>query len=211
MKKITGFFIVIVVLFFIVGYLLVVFDILKQPLYNQISTILGGLASTIGLLAFVLPSLRTSDIKNIEIDTLKSLAKTAEEIQKKEAELKTRESDILRLELQKEELEFLVKKASLNLFFKEQLERYYETLDKQISNNKEINRTLNEIKELEFKVNELDIEIDQNPNTEYIIEIIKKAKKHRKTEIEIKTSIDGVFKVIDDLFGVLLRKNILGL
>ncbi|WP_157811730.1 hypothetical protein [Tenacibaculum sp. SZ-18] len=206
MKKITGFFIILVVLFFLAGYVLVVFDILEQTLYNQIATILGGLASTVGLLAFVLPSLRTSDIKNIELDTLKSLAKTAEEIQKKEAELKTRESDISRLELQKEELEFLVKKASLNLFFKEQLERYYETLDKQISNNKEITRTLNEIRELEFKVSELDIEIDENPNTEYIIEIIKKARKYRRTEIEIKTPLDVFFKSMDNVARAIIGK-----
>tara|TARA_R110002012_G_scaffold34820_5_gene100038 strand:+ start:16144 stop:16764 length:621 start_codon:yes stop_codon:yes gene_type:complete len=206
MKKITGFFIVLVVLFFLVGYILVVFNILEQELYNQIATILGGLASTVGLLAFVLPSLRTSDIKNIELDTLKSLAKTAEEIQKKEAELKTRESDISRLELQKEQLEFLVKNASLNLFLKEQLERYYETLDKQVSNNKEINRTLSEIRELEFKVSELDIEIEKNPNTEYIIEIIKKARNYRRTEITITTPLDGFFKAIDTLFRTIIGK-----
>lgn len=204
MKKITGFFIVLVVLFFLIGYILVVFNVLEQNLYNQIATILGGLASTVGLLAFVLPSLRTSDIKNIELDTLKSLAKTAEEIQKKEAELKTRESDISRLELQKEELEFLVKKASLNLFFKEQLERYYETLDKQVSNNKEINRTLSEIRDLEFKVSELDIEIDKNPNTENIIEIIKKARNYRRTEIQITTPFDSFFKGIDSIVKALL-------
>lgn len=206
MKKITGFFIVLVVLYFIVGYVLVVLKILEQDMYNQVATVLGGLASTVGLLAFVLPSLRTSDIKNIELDTLKSLAKTAEEIQKKEAELKTRESDISRLELQKEELEFLVKKASLNLFFKEQLERYYETLDKQISSNKEINRTLNEIRELEFKVSELDIEIDKNPNTEYIIEIIKKARNYRRTEIEIKTPFDGLFNSLDAVARAIIGK-----
>lgn len=206
MKKITGFFIVLVVLFFLVGYVLVVFKVLEQELYNQIATILGGLASTVGLLAFVLPSLRTSDIKNIELDTLKSLAKTAEEIQKKEAELKTRESDISRLELQKEELEFLVKNASLNLFFKEQLERYYETLDKQISNNKEINRTLSEIRELEFKVSELDIEIEKNPNTENIIEIIKKARNYRRAEIKITTPLDGLFKGLDAVVRTFIGK-----
>lgn len=206
MKKITGFFIVLVVLFFLVGYVLVVFNVLEQELYNQIATILGGLASTVGLLAFVLPSLRTSDIKNIELDTLKSLAKTAEEIQKKEAELKTRESDISRLELQKEELEFLVKNASLNLFFKEQLERYYETLDKQISNNKEINRTLSEIRELEFKVSELDIEIEKNPNTENIIEIIKKARNYRRAEIKITTPLDGLFKGLDAVVRTFIGK-----
>lgn len=206
MKKITGFFIVLVVLFFLIGYVLVIFKVFEQELYNQIATILGGLASTVGLLAFVLPSLRTSDIKNIELETLKSLAKTAEEIQKKEAELKTRESDISRLELQKEELEFLVKTASLNLFFKEQLERYYETLDKQISNNKEINRTLSEIRELEFKVSELDIEIEKNPNTENIIEIIKKARNYRRAEITITTPLDGLFKGLDAVVRAFIGK-----
>lgn len=205
MKKITAFFIVLVVLFFLIGYVLVIFKVLEQELYNQIATILGGLASTVGLLAFVLPSLRTSDIKNIELDTLKSLAKTAEEIQKKEAELKTRESDISRLELQKEELEFLVKNASLNLFFKEQLERYYETLDKLVSDNREINRTLSEIRELEFKVSELDIYINKNPNTENIIEIIKKARNYRRAEIKITTPLDGLFKGLDAVVRTFIK------
>lgn len=206
MKKFARFLIIIVVLYFIVGYILVILNILKQELYNQIATIVGGIASACGLLAFVIPSIKTSDFKNIEIDTLKSLAKTAEEIQKKEEELKTRESDIVRLELQKEELEFLVKKASLNLFFKEQLERYYETLDKQISGNKEINQCLNEIRELEFKVNELNIEIEANPNTEYILEIIKKARNHRRTQVEIKTPFDGIIKIFEDMARTIVGK-----
>jgi hypothetical protein len=206
MKKFARFLIISVVLYFILGYILVILNVLKQELYNQIDTIVGGIASACGLFAFVIPSIKTSDFKNIEIDTLKSLAKTAEEIKKKEEELKTRESDIVRLELQKEELEFLVKKASLNLFFKEQLERYYETLDKQISGNREINQTLNEIRELEFKVNELDIEIEANPNTEYILEIIKKARKHRRTQVEIRTPFDGIFRVFDDIARTIVSK-----
>jgi len=206
MKKFARFLIISVVLYFILGYILVILNVLKQELYNQIATIVGGIASACGLFAFVIPSIKTSDFKNIEIDTLKSLAKTAEEINKKEEELKTRESDIVRLELQKEELEFLVKKASLNLFFKEQLERYYETLDKQISGNREINQTLNEIRELEFKVNELDIEIEANPNAEYILEIIKKARNHRRTQVEIKTPFDGILKVFDEIARTIVSK-----
>lgn len=202
MKKITGFFIILVVLFFIVGYILVILGKMEQTTYNQIATIAGGLASTVGLLAFVLPTLKTSDIKSIELSTLKSLAKTAEEIQKKEAELSIKQNDITQLELQKQELEFLVKKASLNLFFKEQLERYYETLDKQISYNKEISRTLSEIKELDYKVKELDIEIEQSPNTEYILQIIKEARNHRKTSIEITTPFDTFIRAIADFVRV---------
>lgn len=190
MKKFAVSFIIIAVLFFIVGYIFVVFAILKQSLYNEIATIVGGLASILGLLGFVLPSLKTSDIKSIEIDTLKSLAKTAEEIQKKEAELNTKQNDLTKLELQKQELEFLVRKASLNLFFKEQMERYYENLDKQISDNKEISRTINEIKELEYKIEELSIEIEKSPNTENILKIIEDARKNRRAKVEINTPLD---------------------
>lgn len=190
MRKFTITIIILAVIFFIFGYVLVLLGYLKQENYNQIATIVGGLASIIGLLGFVLPSLKTSDIKNIELETLKSLAKTAEEIQKKEAELTTKQSDLTKLELQKQELEFLVRKASLNLFFKEQMERYYETLDKQISDNKEISRTIKEIKELEYKIVELEIEIEKSPNTENILKIIEEARKHRRTNIELSTPFD---------------------
>jgi hypothetical protein len=199
MKKFAVTFIIIAVLFFVVGYVFVILGQLHQEMYNQIATIVGGLASILGLLGFVLPSLKTSDIKSIEIDTLKSLAKTAEEIQKKEAELNIKQNDLTKLELQKQELEFLVRKASLNLFFKEQMERYYENLDKQISDNKEISRTINEIKELEYKIAELEIEIEKSPNTENILKIIEDARKHRRTSIEIKTPFDNLFVAIDQL------------
>lgn len=202
MRKVTASFIILVVLFFIVGYIFVVLGKLEQTVYNQIATIAGGLASTVGLLAFVLPSLKTSDIKSIELNTLKSLAKTAEEIQKKETELNIKQNDLTQLELQKQELEFLVKKASLNLFFKEQLERYYETLDKQISYNKEISRTISEIRELEYKISELDIEIDKSPNTENILQIIKEARNHRKTSIEILSPFDALAYALSRVFKI---------
>jgi DNA repair exonuclease SbcCD nuclease subunit len=196
MKKISYAFIIAAVLFFIGGYFFVVFGKLNQVLYNQIATVVGGLASILGLLGLVLPAIRTSDIKSIDIETLKSLAKTAEEIQKKETELNNKQNDLTKLELQKQQLEFLVRKASLSLFYKEQIERYYETLDRQINDHKEISRTINDIKELEYKISELEIEIEKSPNTENILKIIAEARNHRKTSIEITTPFDGIFYAI---------------
>jgi hypothetical protein len=66
------------------------------------------------------------------------------------------------------------------LFFKEQMERYYETLDNQISDNKEISRTINEIKELEYKTSELEIEIEKSPNTENILKSLQRQKSIEK-------------------------------
>ncbi|HCE57645.1 MAG TPA: hypothetical protein DER09_07480 [Prolixibacteraceae bacterium] len=201
MKRIASIVIIIAVIFFIGGYILVILGKLEQAQYNQIATIVGGVASILGLLGLALPRLKTSDIKSIEIETLKNLAKTAEEIQKKEAELNIKQNDLTRLELQKQELEFIVKKASLNLFYKEQIERYYDTLDKQISDNKEISRTLNDIKEIEYKIEELKIEIEKSPNTESIMQIIEEARKHRKNSVEIKTPIDAFIEAMVKISG----------
>lgn len=162
MRKLKVPIIIIAVLFFVIGYIFVLTGFLKQEMYNQIATVVGGLASILSLLGLVSPSLKESDIKTIEVETLKSLAKTAEEIQKKEKELNSKQNDLTQLELQKQELEFLVRNASLNLFFKEQMERYYETLERQVSESKDISRTINDIKELDYKINELNIEIEKS-------------------------------------------------
>jgi hypothetical protein len=50
------------------------------------------------------------------------------------------------------------------------------------------------------------VEIDKNPNTEYIIEIIKKARNYRRKEIEIKTPFDNIFRMIDNLFTIRIGK-----
>lgn len=206
MKKIATIIIVSAVTFFIVGYILVILKFIEQDLYNQIATVVGGIASLLGLLSFVLPSLKTSDLKNLELDTLKSLTKTAEEIKQKEEEPSTKQNDLTKLELQKKELEFLVKKASLNLFLKERLENFYETLDKQISDNREITRTISEIRELEYKTKELELEINANPNAENIFKIIEESYKYRKTKIEIKTPLDILFESISNFLTITIRK-----
>ena len=87
------------------------------------------------------------------------------------------------------------------MFYKEQIERYYDTLDKQISDNKEISRTLNDIKEIEYKIEELKIEIEKSPNTESIMQIIEEARKHRKNSVEIKTPIDAFIEAMVKISG----------
>ena len=206
MKKITTIIIVSAVVFFTVGYILVILKIIEQNLYNQIATVIGGTASLLGLLSFVKQKKKTSDLKNLELETLKSLTKTAEEIKQKEEELSNKQSDLTKLELQKKELEFLVKKASLNLFLKERLENHYEVLEKQVSENREITRSINEIKELEYKVRELELEINENPNAENILKIIEESYKYKKTKVEIKTPLDFLFEPLAKFLTITIRK-----
>lgn len=181
-------------LYFIIGYTLVLFNLWDKETYNQVATIVGGTASILGLLGLILPGIKTSDLKAIELGTLKKLAETAEEIQKRDQELTTKQSDIAKLELQKKDLEFLVRKASLSLFFKEQLERYYQRLDDLVTDNKEISKTIREINELKEKISELDTEIEKNPNAEKVMELVESAKRQRLSTIRIRTPFDLLFE-----------------
>lgn len=193
-------------LYFIIGYILVLLDLWDKETYNQVATIVGGATSILGLLGFVLPGIKMTDLKKLELDTLKNLALTAEEIQKREKELTTKQSDIVKLELQKKELEFLVRKASLSLFFKEQLERYNQKLVELVSESKEISRVINEITELNEKVRELDVEIEKNPNAEKVFELVESAKRHRLAT-RIRTPLDFLFDPYVQLFRLLTKRN----
>jgi hypothetical protein len=62
-----------------------------------------------------------------------------------------------------------------------------------VSENKEISTTIKEIKELEYKIKELDIEIEKSPNTESILQIIDEARRQRTSSLEIKTPFDIIF------------------
>lgn len=206
MRRLAIWIITLSFLYFVIGYIFVLLDFWDRETYNQVATIIGGTASILGLLGFILPGIKTTDLKALELDTLKNLAVTAEEIQKRDRELTTKQSDIVKLELQKKELEFLVRKASLSLFFKEQLERYYQRLVELISDNKEISRTINEITELKEKISELDVEIEKNPNAEKVLELVESAKRERLTT-KIRTPLDFLFDPYFQLFRLLTRRK----
>jgi len=53
--------------------------LLTKDLYLSLAGIVGALASVIGLFSFTKPALTKNDLQEIEIDSLKSIAKTADE------------------------------------------------------------------------------------------------------------------------------------
>lgn len=67
MKRLTLLTITISVLYFILGFIAVKLGYLKKDFYNESATIIGGIASILGLLGIVLPSIKPSDIENLEI------------------------------------------------------------------------------------------------------------------------------------------------
>lgn len=156
--------------------------------YWKIAGAVSGLASILGLLGLAINPLKDADIKSFQVQTLQKLADTAKEIENKEGVLKETSDKITSLEIKKEELEVLVKKASLVLYYKDELERAYQRLLKLLNVNSEINETIVYIQQIESEAKSLNAEIDENADIRDIISTIVKAKSKqypKRTFLEI--------------------------
>ena len=210
MKKILLVLIILCILYFILGFIAVKLDWFKwltQDIYSFGATIVGGLASVFCLIAFIQPRLTTSDIQTLEVKFLKNVAETAEELSERQKELSTKEKEIMNLEIKKQEMEFLVKKASLSLFLQDQIERNEKRVLDFIDENKEISELLVEIKSLKEKMSALKEEIKSSENVDLLMEVIESAretKKERNLKVEFVTPFGSLFTAIDDLAKIIV-------
>lgn len=161
--------------------------------YWKIVGIVGGSASIFGMLGIALNPLKDADIRNFRTQTLIDLAQTAKEIEDKQDALKETNEQLTSLQIKKEELEVLVKNASLALFYKEELERLYQRLLKLLDKNREINETIVSIRQLEADASSLNAKIEQNEDIQDILNTIQKAKTRP-------ISKGAIFKFVMDKF-----------
>ena len=89
-------------------------------------------------------------------------------------------------------VEVLVKKASLVLFYKEELNRLYEKLLGLIRKNNELNDIIVTIPEMERQLSKLEGEVDNNPEIRDILSTIQKAKTHRHAELVFNTLLGAI-------------------
>jgi ribosomal protein L9 len=101
--------------------------------------------------------------------------KENELISKNEA-LSAKEKEIKELDIKKNELEYLIKKASMSLFLKDQLERTDSRITEIANENKELYRLITQRKTILQQLKETDEEIKLNPNIDLINEILESTK-----------------------------------
>jgi len=181
MRRIFAIIIVLCILYFLGGWIGVYAEWITKESYFAYAGIVGGLASVAGLFALTRPALTRTDVEAIEIDTLKSMAETAEQLKTLESErAKTRE-EIDDLAVKKKEMELLVKKASLALFLKEQYAHHERQLLDEIARNSPLRENLEKAIESSQKLEALNEEIEANPNVKQLKEIIASASRRQPT------------------------------
>lgn len=140
-----------------------------------------SLTTYAGLFALTRPALTQSDLQAIEIDTLKSMTETAEQLKILQTARSKTAEELDGLELKKKEMELLVKKASLALFLKEQYLHHERQVLDEISKNNDLQQSLDKASEVSTKLAALNEEIDAHPNVRQLRDIITSASRRQPT------------------------------
>lgn len=182
MRKFVLFCFVVAVLSYVLGAILAWRNFLIDwDEYLKIVAVVGGLASVIGLLGLVL-----SPIRDLNSQVLKDLAHTTEEFERKQEMLEKATQEIKTLELKKEDLNALVEKASLSLYYKAELKRMYDKLNKMIDSSEDISNLLKTIAKMEEDAQTLGCEIERNKDISVIISTIQKANERTERMLRFK-------------------------
>lgn len=203
-KRITFRIIIIVALaYFIIGIILVRFNLFHIEDYLTAAAIVGGIASVSGLFTFSTSKLRRSDVEEIGIEYFKDVVKSAEQLKEKENDIKHKESllsakekELQNLELDRAELEFVVRKASMSIFLQDQYERLDNRIIEIMQENKELTNLLGQREHLKGQLTELGEELKSNERSQTVQEIIELIQTTRTPEKKEKSLIELIRDVL---------------
>lgn len=181
MRKVFASIILLCIAYFLGGWVGISFGWLSKEEYFAYAGIVGGLASVAGLFALTRPALSKSDVQSIELESLKSMAKTAEELQNLEVARARAKGELGELEVKKKEMELLVKKASLALFLKEQYEHYEKQVLDEVAKNSQLQECLEKAADASTKLSALNEDISSHPNVAQLREVIASASRREPT------------------------------
>ncbi|WP_019897420.1 hypothetical protein [Methylotenera mobilis] len=183
-------------IYFLGGWVLVHYGQFQEATYFTYSGIVGSFASIAALLSLTRPAITQSDIQSIEVGTLKSLAETTEQLKALEGRHAQAREAIDSLEITKQEMALLVKKASLALFLKEQYSYQESQVLDEISKNSRLNEALKLADDTSKKLHALDEEIATSPYVIQLREIISSANRRKLSDDEFIDALPPLVKVI---------------
>lgn len=105
-------------------------------------------------------------------------------------------------------MELLVKKASMTLFFREQLNYHERRILSEIKGSENLNHSLSEIEDIKAKLRALDEEIACNPEVEFLRSILLEESKRTPTLDELTEGMPFIFKFMARTTQLILRSKI---
>ena len=215
-KKILISIVLLAIGYFILGAITVWLSWFEKDTYLTLSAIIGSIASVSGLLAFTTNKIERDDIERVGVEYFKKVVESADELKLKEEELLTKEKaltvkekEIKELDIKKQEMEYLVRKASMSLFLKDQLERTELRIVELVQENKEFTKLLQQRLTIVDQLKEVDGEIESSPKVELINEIImttRHALAQQPPKKKLETPLDFVLAVGEEIVKILFLR-----
>lgn len=188
-KRIAAIAILIFVGYSVIGFGLVAFNKFEIGDFLIWFGVLGGLVSVVGLLSFFQKSTTKEDLQELQLDTLREIADSSRKLENLEEVREATVNDINTLEIQRQQMEVMIRKASLSIFLQEQYKLYVNKVLEQIRSNDDLHGNLNQLSNVHEQLEALEEEISKDENVDLLLEILRQAKQ-RSEESQIKTTIE---------------------
>ena len=179
MRKIYFIIIVFCTVYFLFGLIAGVFGWMSWNTFFSYAGLVGVIASVAGLLSFVRPALSTTDLQELDIRSLRSIVDRSEELQTLNREKAKTKDELENLDLQKKEMELLVRKASLGLFLKEELAHRERRILEKVKADAALSESLEDVKTISEKISALNEQVESDPNVSLLKEIMVAATNRR--------------------------------
>ena len=203
MRKFLTVIVALCLIYFVVGWVSIHFKWLSESDYFLYAGIIGAVASVVGLISFIFPPLQRIDLNHLELESLQSVTAMTERIQKLTQQKAKTEGEIEDLDVRKQEMEILVRKASFSLFLQEKLSYHETQLLDLIRDNNELSRHLEEVQDIREKLTVLNEEIQLDPNVTLLEEIIVAASQRQNSKDDILASLPNSIQIVFSVLRLL--------
>ena len=155
-----------------------------------------------GLISLARRPISVSDFRKAELDTLRSFTEGATKLEQLEKKRAVTQEEIDSLASRKEEMELLVRKASLSLFLQEERRRHEEVILTAIARDAVLGSAIEKLNRTNEKLTALSEEIATDSNAELLQEVVADAfargeKYERKKTSTGNPLVDGMIAVSD--------------
>ncbi|MBD8198158.1 hypothetical protein IFT35_14650 [Pantoea agglomerans] len=196
MRKLCNTLVLLSAAYFIIGGILVYFEKFLLANYLNGMAIVGFIMTVVCIYALTKPVITQSDLEQLETSSLKSITKTVEELKELKTNKNSTQEEIIDLERRRKEMELLIKKASMALFFREQISYNERRIISEVNKNEIIRTSLLELEEVTAKLKALDEEIALDPEVNFLRSILTEASKRPPTLDELTEGMPPIMKFL---------------
>jgi vacuolar-type H+-ATPase subunit I/STV1 len=140
--------------------------------YSILITIVGGVASILGLIGLLSQRLTAQDMRRVGADLTKDVGEALKQLQEYEQRASVDREEINRLARERAEIELLVRQASLKAFMEERLRYISLEVERRISGDATLIHMLDDYATARAQVSELDGQIENSERADLVREIL---------------------------------------